>query len=38
MRLGRRERAEPPETPAPELPAERKPHPASKKKNKRKRR
>lgn len=31
-RFGRRERAEPPETPAPELPAERKPHPSSKKK------
>ena len=35
-RIGRRERAEPPETPAPELP-ERRPHPSSKKK-KRKRR
>jgi hypothetical protein len=31
-RFGRRERAEPPETPAPELPAQRKPHPSSKKK------
>ena len=37
-RFGRRERAEPPETPAPELPVERKPHPSSKKKHKRKRR
>jgi len=36
-RLGRRERAEPPETPAPEAPAQRRPHPSSKKK-KRKRR
>ena len=37
-RFGSLERAEPPETPAPELPAERKPHPSSKKKRKRKRR
>jgi MFS family permease len=36
-RIGRRERAEPPETPAPELP-ERRPHSSSKKKKKRKRR
>jgi MFS family permease len=31
-RFARRERAEPPETPAPELPVQRKPHPSSKKK------